>query len=404
MTAPHHSVPINRRQGGFTLLELSIVLGILALIAGAGLSMAAGALRAADRVTTEERLNTIKFALDSYAATYGYLPCPANRTLAATTSNFGMEERSGATCTATPPGTVASGNVWIGAVPVRTLGLPDPYASDAWGNKLTYATSDALTGNGPASIATQNGNLLLRYGDRTTSNIVSAVRNDLTGGAASSNAGKLRVTFASTSPLTTSDLVYIASANYKGSFTPGAVTATTVDFPTITWVANDGAVRLTWQTLGAGMGYAVISHGRDGLGAFPANGATIPAAKTCSATATDGENCNDDAVFFDTAYNDGTQGALFFDDYIVTGSNDARRAPFNNALYTSGTATTCPAGTCETWCAACTLNYPGAGTAVPPAGITSGAVLCRKVVSSATALCSATCFWGGTTASGYVRC
>lgn len=394
---------------GFSILELVVVLGIIALIAGAGLTMATGAIKAADRVTTQERLNTIKLALDSFAKTYGYLPCPANRVIVPTNTNFGIESRTGTACTAIASGVILNAGVWIGALPVRTLGLPDNYAGDAWGGKLTYAVAGDLAA-GPTSYTTSSSQgLALRYGTLGTSFKLGNSRNNLSGGTAS-NSGGLRVTFGSTTDplslrtITTADRAYISSPSYKGSFTPTAVTATTVDFASIPFTAADaGAINIAWLTHNGSPAYVVISHGADGRGAYPLNGTTVPASKACNASASDGMNCDDATPFLDGFFNDGTQVSVFFDDYVVYGSHENNRAVFNPTLYTS-TLSSCPAGTCEAWCAGCAVNYPGGGSVIPPPTITSGATLCRKIITSNATQCTASCFWGGITAGGYVRC
>ncbi len=414
-----NSATLIPRRAGFTLLELAVVLGIISLIVGAGITMSTGALKAADRVTTEERLATIKLALDSYAKTYGYLPCPFDRSLRATSANFGVERRSATTCTANAPGIVqvTSGVdiIWFGGVPVRTLGLPDNYAGDAWGNKFTYAVADVAKTN-PSSYATQNGVITIKTGDRTTNYDISSKRTTMFFTNVTNNgAGAPRVEVADTGTLTAGTIVHINGDFYNGSFTvaPASVTATTFDLVGVTYTSpDDGTVE--WLEPGAAATYAVISHGPDGRGAFPVNATAIPGTKLCvgvgagtspppcssssTTTCIDIENCNNDATLFDTAYNDGGQAALYYDDYIVWGSNAGARTAVNNGLYTACS------GTCEPWCATCTVNYPGGGAIAPPVAITSGAVLCKKTVTSNATLCTASCFWGGTTAAGYIKC
>lgn len=394
---------------GFSILELVIVLGIIALIAGAGLTMATGAIKAADRVSTQERLNTIKLALDSFAKTYGYLPCPANRAIVPTNTSFGIESRSGTACVAIATGVITTSGIWYGAVPVRTLGLPDNYAGDAWGGKLTYAVSANLAVD-PSNYSTAASPfVLVRYGS-TSGPILGNARNLISGGTASSNAGNVRVTFGSTTDastgrgITTADRAYISSPTYKGSFMPNAVTGTTVDFTSIPFTnADAGAISISWLTHNGGSAYAVVSHGADGRGAFPLNGTAVPTSKACNTSAADGENCDADSTFVDGFFNDGTQVSVFYDDYIVYGSHEMNRAAFNPTLYT-GTLSSCPAGTCEAWCAGCAVNYPGGGTVIPPPTITSGATLCRKIITSNATQCTASCFWGGVTAAGIARC
>lgn len=414
-----------RARSAFTLLELTVVLLIIALLTGVGVTMGQDAMKAADRVTTTERLNTIKFALDSFAKTYGYVPCPFDRNLTPTNAGYGVENRVAASsnCGATNGSSfINNGTIVTGGVPVRTLGLPDNYASDAWGNKFTYVAG-VLMARGPDGYANYLASgITIRTGNRTTYFNVPYFRNSLTGGTASSNAGKLRVTYGSTGSLTTAMTVYISSVDYKGSYTPSAKTATTVDFNGITYTNPDtGAVTLEWQEPGTNASYIVISHGPDGRGAYPANATALPSNKLCNTSATansspppctssasttciDIENCNNDGVFFDTTYNDGSIAASYFDDYVVWGSNDLFRKTIKPDLYFKTSTSNCT-GACENWCASCAVNYPGTDTSnIPPLPINGNAVLFRKVLTSASATCSASCFWSGdTSAPGYQK-
>ena len=422
----------HRARLGFSLLELSVVLGIIALIAGVGMTMASGALKAADRISTQERLNTIKLALDSYGKTYGFLPCPAPRADTPTTATFGI----GGSCSGT--------GVSYGAVPVRTLGLPDSYAGDAWGNKLTYAVSQALTANS-TNYSQASAAITVRYGTIAAPYNVTTVRKSLpttipptgaeTYGAAGNNSGKLEITFNSASAVSTAmanlttgtngTLVNVKSTSHNGSTTITSTTGSTTVLTDYPYSAADTNVVLEWQepvnaTSGSpNAAYVVVSHGPDGRGAFPMSGTSIPGKKLCNTSASantspppctssatmtciDIENCNDDAIFFDTAYNDGATAAQYFDDYVVWGSNAVLRAPANPSPYPTCPTTTPP--TCEAWCAKCTLNFPGAGSIAPPASITAGATLCKKIITTDSTKCEAACFWSGTTGSGYQKC
>ena len=434
MMKPHqplsHALTPRLRRGGFSLLELSVVLGIIALIAGAGVSMASGALKTADRIATQEKLNTIKLALDSHARIYGYLPCPAKRDIAPTNQYFGIETRyNGVTAfvlgagtnyncaySGTPAGfsgveRVASNNVYVGAVPTRSLGLPDSYASDSWGNKLSYSVSRYLTTD-PSNFSTVNGHITVQYRGPATFNVTtqrsaSTYTNADAGGDAS-------LTFAASPPVNA--IVHlqatVGSAGYNGSYwvkSPGTnpVKLTTDGPGTTTYLAykpGDTGGNVTWQVDGNAASYVVVSHGPDGLGAYPTEASSIPTAKACAGVSTlDGRNCDDDSNFVDADYNDGAVAAQYFDDFIVWGSSSLARTAVNDGIYTSATTSSCPTGICEPWCAACTKNYPGGIASAPPvttaspAGIlkVGTAVLCKKVLSSSATTCTATCFWGG---------
>lgn len=412
----HHSAL--RRKLGFSLLELAVVIAIISLIAGAGMGMARGALQAADRISTQEKLAAIQLALDSHAKTYGYLPCPAARTLRPNADpTFGVENRNASvpgnnTCTAVGSGGIVSiSSIYIGGVPVRTLGLPDNYASDAWGNKLTYAVSANMVTN-PASAATSNGSITVNYGPIPGTYSVTTERKSDT--YTNTNNGGAEITTGAPTSITAGTIVHLKSnvaTGYAGSYYVKATGSTfllTTDAALTTnlaYNAADTGGTLTWQSPGAGASYVVVSHGPDGKGAFPTEGSAV--ATACDLTpaageAIDNENCDDtNAVFYDAAYNDGSIATEFFDDYIVWGSNALQRAAVNDALYTNGTTSTCPTDVCEAWCAACTTNYPGAVATVPPTAtlnattIPAAITLCRKVVVSNASTCTANCFWGG---------
>lgn len=314
-------------RNGFSLLELSVVIVVVALIVSFGLSLGGNAIKAAERVTTQERMAAIKDALEAHFKYYGYLPCPYDRRLTPKDTGFGVESRpaQGDPCD-TSPGLVlaapATGNVLIGGLPVRALGLPDSYAADAWGNKFTYGVSEGLTLSA-VNYTTTKPALQINSGDRTGTNYM-------------------------------------------------VTTALPIPDPTVTHPA----------TPGGGAAYIVISHGPDGRGAYPLTLDSIPVA--CGAGAqNDVGNCNDSGEFYDTAYNDGTNDSLFFDDYVVWGSNASQ---INSASPSAGCGGTV-SGKCENWCAPCSVNVPAA-----PGSFVGTPHLCSKVITSN---CTATCIWSG---------
>ena len=400
---------IQRRAtaSGFTLLELSIVIVIISLIAGTGIKMAAGALKAADRTTTQERLHAIKAAVDSFAKTYGYLPCPADRTLRPSDTYFGIDYRNPTwtTCMLSSPGIIIDGtsSVYTGMVPLRTLGLPDNYAADAWGGKFDYIVSVNLTQNA-SSIKNAVSNIVVRYGDRTNaySQTMARVATNFT---SVGNDGGL-AQLASTAGYANGTIIQVNGTVYQGTYTVSNTSGTSFDLLGSTYTSTDTGTTAI-LTPGANASYVVVSHGPDGRGAFPLQASTIPSSKLCNNSATanssplpctsssstqciDIENCNNDIYFYDTAFNDGTQASLYFDDYIVWGSYALQGMPFVTLPYTI-----CPTGVCENWCAACATNYPGGGATVPTTILTNP-FLYKKVINTNSTTCTAVCFWGGT--------
>lgn len=133
-------------ESGFTLLEMAIVI----IIGGILLSFLGTALLAylkQNRIeTTEFRIAKIQEALTQYLSVNGHYPCVADRTLGADDAQFGR--MVSATCDGAGSfsgTTLATGRagirVRIGAVPTRTLNLPDEMIADAWGRKFTYAVT-----------------------------------------------------------------------------------------------------------------------------------------------------------------------------------------------------------------------------------------------------------------------
>lgn len=130
-----------RTEGGFTLLEMAIVI----IIGGILLSFLGSALLAYMKknqiITTEFRMEKIRDALSQYLSVNGHYPCAASRFLGPNDVQFGRMVT--ATCNSgTHSGTAKSGGVRIGAVPTRTLNLPDEFVADAWGHKFTYAVTE----------------------------------------------------------------------------------------------------------------------------------------------------------------------------------------------------------------------------------------------------------------------
>ena len=145
------------KPAGFTLLELSVVLVIIAAITGVGIGMGSSMIDSASRAGTQQKMDTIEAALEAFRLANDRLPCPADARLAASSSNYGQEAANLGSCTGGAPAADATANngnnsnipanttVAEGAVPVRTLGLPDQFQFDAWGRKFSYAVWTPMT-------------------------------------------------------------------------------------------------------------------------------------------------------------------------------------------------------------------------------------------------------------------
>lgn len=178
-------------QAGFTLVEAALVVAIGGIALAAAETALYGYQQDIKIQTTQNRLQKIDDALAHYLNVNGVLPCAADVTIPSDQPNFGTQVTAyqgtgpGSDCmgalpapgiwsttgivppaqttptnTATTAGNAAvtgspllpygNGYIIIGAVPVRTLNLPDQYIADAWGNYFAYAVTDALTISNPA--------------------------------------------------------------------------------------------------------------------------------------------------------------------------------------------------------------------------------------------------------------
>lgn len=136
-------------KNGYSLLELSVVLAILALFAGGVATFLGSDQKGRNIKFTADRLEEIDESLKRYFVKNGHIPCPARRTLAESNASFGTSTD----CTAAAPaGTtdvdadsaLPEDQIRIGMIPFRELGLSPRYAYDAWNNRIGYAVVKSL--------------------------------------------------------------------------------------------------------------------------------------------------------------------------------------------------------------------------------------------------------------------
>ena len=137
------------RQTGFTLVELSVVLVIVAFVVAGGLSLAVATVEKYPFEQTQKKLATIEKTMLNYRKSKDRLPCPAVITLAPGHANFGKEAEVPGNCTTGAAGARASfgptANVVAGMIPTSTLQLPDDYAFDGWGRRFLYVVDNRIT-------------------------------------------------------------------------------------------------------------------------------------------------------------------------------------------------------------------------------------------------------------------
>ncbi|NET71233.1 MAG: hypothetical protein F6K62_09995 [Sphaerospermopsis sp. SIO1G2] len=126
---------------GFSLIELSIIITVFALLLTSMLQVNNVAVEVEAITVTEGRLDKIERALMYYYASEGHLPCPASRSARPDNAAYGVSTDCNA---AAPAGTVDVGGssdeyrIRMGALPSRTIGLRDDEGVDGWSNKFSY--------------------------------------------------------------------------------------------------------------------------------------------------------------------------------------------------------------------------------------------------------------------------
>lgn len=130
-----------KKQLGFSLIELAIVLFIVTLLLGGLLPTVSSQMEQQHRNETRKQLDEIQQALIGFSLANGRLPCPADGTIPRGQANAGQEAITGTICS-----NIINAASW-GVLPWATLGVSE---TDAWGRRFTYR----VTGDFADSIAT----------------------------------------------------------------------------------------------------------------------------------------------------------------------------------------------------------------------------------------------------------
>jgi prepilin-type N-terminal cleavage/methylation domain-containing protein len=145
-----------RNARGFTLLELSIVLSIIALVTAMAVSSGISIIGTARQSATAQKMAAIDQALMAFRTANDRIPCPGDPTLAPSAANYGYEAgySAGGVGTGechtgmTPAANNEASGAAEGSVPTATLGISSDMMYDGWGNHIRYAVATSTTANG----------------------------------------------------------------------------------------------------------------------------------------------------------------------------------------------------------------------------------------------------------------
>jgi prepilin-type N-terminal cleavage/methylation domain-containing protein len=291
----------NTLSSGFTLVEIAIVLTIIGVMLGSGVLALTGALNDIRYRTTRDRMNGVANALAVYAQQNMFMPCPAVPPDAnGRTTGFAR-----ATC---------AGVDSRGIVPYATLGLTVEQVQDSYGNYLSYAVNQNLATNAIQAPALQ---------------VLQECRTNNIWFVTGQNRNPRKARFCCFVGNTTNDLIVqnVAAGTPVGTPTVLTTARNTGTNGTIT-TGVDVTTPQNTQT----PAFVLISHGRNGLGAYRPSAA--PARYTDPSGATyrtnEIENANDDNVYVSATYSTNQDNTVrsYFDDVVVWRTQDQLLSTF----------------------------------------------------------------------------
>jgi prepilin-type N-terminal cleavage/methylation domain-containing protein len=324
---------IERTDLGFTLVEMAIVIIIAGVMLAAAAAIALPMIQEARLVGTQAKMDKLAKALDYYAVHNNRMPCPAAPNVTPPGGEpFGYEQGSGAsgsTVPATCPGTV-------GIVPYKTLGIPNDWAIDGWGDYITYAISPAYSQNTTTDIPVHARCRTADWYDAPMVYEPNMPNPPVPFPApvyTHKNPAKARfccpypTLYAPSTDLVVNDVLgnpMLVSSRLSNGTTPpsGAPMSTTVPFA----LDANGAITPNSYPVSTDRPtspvYVLVSHGADGYGHYNVNtGARISTTGT-SATPDEKKNASDTGIYFDIPKIDRSGAEKGFDDVVLWRTQD----------------------------------------------------------------------------------
>jgi type II secretory pathway pseudopilin PulG len=276
-----------RKSKGYSLLELAIVISIISFTIGNLLSLAKDRTEAEKITETYEKMDFVEKSIAAYFAENGSIPCPASIQKAEVSTNFGASTRGSTpyNCTisyaASTYYNASFPGLALGAVPTAELQIPDDYAYDAWGRRFTYSMIQQCNTSNIQNLAGYN------YGGVTASNSNYNSTSNFSMTTSSTDAYNCGVSYAKANA--------IEIQNASGTVTSNAAV------------------------------YVLLSHGRNGHGAYPHNGGTsrITSSEIVSTNevtnallSTGGSNAVTTGIYIQQPISFSNSATTYFDDIV----------------------------------------------------------------------------------------
>lgn len=137
---------ISNPKSAYTLLELSIVIAIMAVMLTVAIGISVSTFNNTKRISTEMRLNNAYNAIGKFLLINKRLPCPARLDLTINDNSYGEEVGNGSGCSGFAGVYQGSNsNHFYGMIPMKSLGLPLEYSRDEYGSKISFIVDDRFT-------------------------------------------------------------------------------------------------------------------------------------------------------------------------------------------------------------------------------------------------------------------
>lgn len=126
-------------NSGFSLIEISIFLLVVSILAGSALNFGNSQQGFARIKQTNDKLDVIQQTLATYLRINGRLPCPARGDLSRTNTLLGTEDCIN---TRVAIGGGSDPDILVGILPAATIGISPEFIFDGWENRFTYVVEE----------------------------------------------------------------------------------------------------------------------------------------------------------------------------------------------------------------------------------------------------------------------